>query len=60
MACSLCRLPFAPEDTRSWPALGMLSDDQIEYMKHVFAAGTHIPGIIANMVYLSAFQNLSP
>ena len=60
MACSLCRLPFAPKDATSWPLPGMLSSDQINYMKRVVAMGPYVPGVVATLVFSREFEHLSP
>ncbi|EJF64513.1 hypothetical protein DICSQDRAFT_178172 [Dichomitus squalens LYAD-421 SS1] len=55
MSCSLCRLPFTPS-ARSvrprWPPEGMLSEKQLQYMKHAVGMGQYLVGLVVNLVHL--------
>ncbi|KAI1797218.1 hypothetical protein LXA43DRAFT_969220 [Ganoderma leucocontextum] len=55
MSCSLCRLPFTPSPSSispRWPPDGVLSDKQLQYMKHAVGMGQYLAGLVVNLVHL--------
>ncbi|PIL35670.1 hypothetical protein GSI_02400 [Ganoderma sinense ZZ0214-1] len=55
MSCSLCRLPFTPSPSSMaprWPPDGILSDKQLQYMKHAVGMGQYLVGLVVNLVHL--------
>ena len=38
-----------------WPPEGMLSDKQLQYMKHAVGMGQYLVGLVVNLVHLGTF-----